>query len=76
MRGLTLAERAALLDALTPADPEGDVAEPDKAVVFERLVEQDRACEIAARNERWEWHEWRATDLGHLALRVCPVEDT
>lgn len=76
MRGLTPIERALLVDAATPADPAQDVAPPNEADVFEQLQVLGRVRVVAGANDEWTWHDWRTTDLGFLALRVCPVGES
>lgn len=75
MRGLIKQERDALEVALTPADPEEDAAPSDLAAIYEWLATQGRIREVAFATDDWEGIEWRTTDLGSLALRVCPTEE-
>jgi len=73
VRGLTAEERVALVNSLTPADPNEPDAEPGLAAIYENLTALGRCREQEAASEDYAWVEWRATDLGRLALRVCPV---
>lgn len=76
MRGLTAEEREALSAAVIEADPINDeVVSPDRAVIFDRLVQLGRAVLLTHVVDRLEWEEWRSTELGNLALRVCPVDE-
>ena len=64
MRGLTATERAALLVLCAPTDQEvGDEVLPLVVRGCARQVDED---------DRYTYFD--STDLGALALRVCPVE--
>lgn len=76
MRGLTDKQRLLLTDAARPlSDPLLDEIEasPDEQSCFDDLVASGRAVVVARENAEWTWEEWLATDLGRLALRVCPA---
>lgn len=77
MRGLTQPERSELLDAMTPAQLcESNIATDAQRVVLGVLVTQGRLAYFVRSDDEFEWSEWRATDLGRLAARVCPVEES
>lgn len=74
MRGLTPLERELLLEATSPSDPETEPeATTNEVAVFECLETLGRVRTVVNVTDDWEWHDWRTTDLGFLALRVCPV---
>ena len=70
MRGLTPLERAYLLLAADPPNESRDATALEWGTA-ERLRRMGR-CELRE-DETDVWHV--ATDLGRLALRVCPVDD-
>ena len=78
MRGLTPAERAALKQIdCSPSESanECELASEQEMVVYATLVEQGRAVVHDSEDEYFRWSEWLCTDLGRLALRVCPISE-
>lgn len=79
MRGLSNKEREELLGATAPfnADPNdaSALANPDDSTVLNGLEQRGCVRVVELENDDWVWQEWRATELGHLALRVCPPEE-
>ena len=76
MRGLTDAERSVLADVAEPAECDGPpepCASDGERALCQALTVQGRAAVVSRENDEWNWEEWQATDLGRLALRVCPV---
>ena len=72
MRGLTPMERAelvSLLDTRPESRIEGDLTPAERA-----LIELGRAAVDSTLDDEWELTV--ATDLGRLALRVCPVDES
>jgi hypothetical protein len=68
MRGLASEERRILL-----APPHEEIHGLDH--VFDRMAADGRIVVINRENDEFEWDESVPTDLGLLALRVCPPED-
>lgn len=76
MRGLTPIERELLVEALTPSDPESGVeATLEEDSVFQHLSALGRVVVEVTTTDDWYLEDWRATELGRLALRVCPSEE-
>lgn len=68
MRGLTAAERQALLLR------DDESCDQFDAEVMQLLVD-GRAILVPEEDDEFTWHGFYTTDLGRLALRVCPVDE-
>jgi len=77
VRGLTQAERVELLEAAIPPTPDQHtkpgVENDSQAAVLAQLHICGRVCVMDWETEEYFGTGWFATELGRLALRVCPV---
>lgn len=73
MRGLTPIERECLAWSLTTDESE-HVSVAHRAC-FSALSARGLVSSVKGGDVDWVWTDWLATDLGRLALRVCPMEE-
>lgn len=73
MRGLTAEERRLLGISAEVGDPEPD--SPDVTEREYRILVALSAQQRVASRDLGAYQTWDATDLGRLAIRVCPVDE-